>query len=328
MPAVPPKPSRAVTARCVACQRRFTPARRDQRYCSAACRQRAHRARAKLDALDRQIEAARRRYWSLIRERAEALAVSESEVLMDEAQTVDEHGNVFMHGEHVGHTTPMKPGWTGWGLEAAGPPWMPPPGDGRRHRARNSSTRRATRQYITANDEVVARREPHPKGGVALLSAVKPLPEGAFATIVADPPWRYDNAGTRGSAQGHYDTLTIEELCGIDVASRAADKSHLYLWTTAAHLPDAFRVMTAWGFEYKTYLVWVKPQMGMGNYFRISTELVLFGVRGGLRANDRSLANYFIASRSEHSAKPVQFRELVQRVSPGPYLELFSRLET
>ena len=67
------------------------------------------------------------------------------------------------------------------------------------------------------------------------------------------------------------------------VRPKAADRAHLYLWSTSSHLPEAFAVMEAWGFEYKTYLVWVKPQMGMGNYFRVSTELVLFGVRGGMR---------------------------------------------
>lgn len=152
------------------------------------------------------------------------------------------------------------------------------------------------------------------------------VPEGQFGTIVADPPWRYGNTSTRGAAEDHYATMSIDELCELDVArERAADSSHLYLWTTAGHLPEAFRVMAAWGFDYKTYLVWVKPQMGMGNYFRVSTELVLFGVRGGLRTNDRGLKNYFEARRSRHSAKPLAFRELVKRASPGPYLEMFSR---
>lgn len=121
------KPSRPVTARCATCGRRFTPQRRDQRYCSAKCRQRSYRARAKIDDLDQQIELARRHYWGLIRQKAEALlGLTESQILTREAQTVDERGNVFMHGQHVGHTTPSRPGRASWGLEAAGPPWMPP----------------------------------------------------------------------------------------------------------------------------------------------------------------------------------------------------------
>lgn len=150
--------------------------------------------------------------------------------------------------------------------------------------------------------------------------------EGTYRTIVADPPWRYGNTSTRGAAEDHYQTMSIEELCALDVArDRAAPESHLYLWATAGHLPEAFAVMAAWGFTYKTYLVWVKPQMGMGNYFRISTELVLFGVKGGLRTNHRGLMNYFEAKRAKHSAKPGAFRDLVKKASSGPYLELFAR---
>jgi N6-adenosine-specific RNA methylase IME4 len=149
---------------------------------------------------------------------------------------------------------------------------------------------------------------------------------GTYGTITADPPWRYGNTSTRGAAEDHYPTMSIDELCDLDIArSAAADESHLYLWTTAGHLPDAFRVLTAWGFEYKTYLVWVKPQMGMGNYFRVSTELVLFGVRGGMRTRDRGLRNDFQAKRGKHSAKPKVFQDLVMKASPGPYLELFAR---
>jgi N6-adenosine-specific RNA methylase IME4 len=152
------------------------------------------------------------------------------------------------------------------------------------------------------------------------------VPEGQFATIVADPPWQYGNTSTRGAAEDHYNTMTIEELCDLAVASeRAAEQSHLYLWTTAGHLPEAFQVMEAWGFTYKTYLVWVKPQMGMGNYFRVSTELVLFGIKGGMRTRDMGLMNWFQVKRGKHSAKPLAFYDLVARASPGPYLELFAR---
>lgn len=152
------------------------------------------------------------------------------------------------------------------------------------------------------------------------------IPDGQFATIVADPPWRYGNTSTRGAAEDHYPTMSIDELCELDIArERAAEQSHLYLWTTAGHLPEAFRVMEAWEFTYKTYLVWVKPQMGMGNYFRVSTELVLFGVRGGMRTRDMATMNYFEARRGKHSAKPQQFYDLAEKCSPGPYLEMFAR---
>jgi len=162
---------------------------------------------------------------------------------------------------------------------------------------------------------------------------------GTFATIVADPPWRYGNTSTRAAAQDHYDTLSIAQLCGEEllpdgtnlvkevIVPKTADRAHLYLWSTSSHLPDAFRVMEAWGFTYKTYLVWVKPQMGMGNYFRVSTELVLFGVRGDMRTNDMGTMNYFNASRGKHSAKPSVFYDLVAKSSPGPHLEMFARCD-
>jgi N6-adenosine-specific RNA methylase IME4 len=163
--------------------------------------------------------------------------------------------------------------------------------------------------------------------------------EGTFATLVADPPWRYGNTSTRAAAQDHYDTLSIAQLCGEEllpdgtnlakevVLPKAAERAHLYLWTTSSHLPDAFSVMAAWGFTYKTYLVWVKPQMGMGNYFRVSTELVLFGVKGEMRTQDMGLMNYFTAGRGKHSAKPQHFYDLVAKASPGPYLEMFARCD-
>jgi len=170
------------------------------------------------------------------------------------------------------------------------------------------------------------------------------LSEGLCTTLVADPPWRYGNTATRANAHGHYDgTLSIAQLCGTEplpdgrnlvedvVLPKAASPGHLYLWTTSSHLPEAFSVMSAWGYTYKTYLVWVKkkvdgrPQMGMGNYFRVSTELVLFGTRGDLRTRDRGLLNWFEAQRGQHSAKPLAFHDMVTKASPGPYLELFAR---
>lgn len=171
-----------------------------------------------------------------------------------------------------------------------------------------------------------------------------PLADGLCTTLTADPPWRYGNTATRANAHGHYDgTLSIAQLCGEEllpdgtnlvkdvVLPKAASPGHLYLWTTAGHLPEAFAVMEAWQYTYKTYLVWVKkttdgrPQMGMGNYFRVSTELVLFGTRGDLRTQDRGLLNWFEAQRGQHSAKPLAFHDLVAKASPGPYLELFGR---
>lgn len=152
------------------------------------------------------------------------------------------------------------------------------------------------------------------------------VPDGLFSTFVVDPPWQYGNTSTRGAAENHYGTMTIEELCDLDVVrDKAAKNAHLYMWATSSHLPEAFSVMHAWGFEYKTYLVWVKPQMGMGNYFRVSTEIILFGVKGDMRTRDRGLKNWFEIPRGKHSQKPSAFYDLVMKASPGPFMELFSR---
>jgi N6-adenosine-specific RNA methylase IME4 len=165
------------------------------------------------------------------------------------------------------------------------------------------------------------------------------LPDGMFRTITADPPWQYDNRSTRGAAEDHYGTLSISQLTGDEplpdgsnlakqIQDRTHNEAHLYLWTTAGFLRDAFDVMDAWGFTYKTFLVWCKPQMGMGNYFRISSEPVLFGVKGGLRTSHRGLMNWFEAKRGRHSAKPETFYDdLVTQASPGPYLEMFGRCQ-
>jgi N6-adenosine-specific RNA methylase IME4 len=148
---------------------------------------------------------------------------------------------------------------------------------------------------------------------------------GRFTTIVADPPWRYDNKATRGAAEDHYPTMTVAELCDMPVDEHANDNAHLYLWTTNGFLRQAFDLFDAWGFTYKAHLAWVKPQMGLGNYFRISHEHVLFGIKGKLPTASRSTMSWFSAARGRHSAKPESFYDLVEASSPGPYLELFAR---
>ena len=152
-----------------------------------------------------------------------------------------------------------------------------------------------------------------------------PLPAGTFRTVVADPPWQYGNAATRGAAEDHYPTMAVEELCELPVGDVAGDDAHLYLWVTNNFIREAFDVIDAWGFDYKTCLTWVKPQIGMGNYFRSVTEHILFGVCGGLRTQARDIRNCIEAPRQKHSAKPHSFYELVEKASPGPYLEMFAR---
>jgi N6-adenosine-specific RNA methylase IME4 len=148
-----------------------------------------------------------------------------------------------------------------------------------------------------------------------------------FGTIYADPPWRYGNQATRAAAAGVYPTMTVEEICALPVAKLAADKCHLHLWTTNAFLFECPKVMEAWGFEYKSLFVWVKPQIGIGNYWRVSHELLLLGVRGGMTflPGARDLRSWASIDRSEHSEKPTPIRRMIEKASPGPRLELFGR---
>lgn len=159
-----------------------------------------------------------------------------------------------------------------------------------------------------------------------------------YGTILADPPWQFTNRTGKMAPEHHrlrrYSTLTLDEICDLPVGQVAADASHLYLWVPNALLPEGLQVLAAWGFTYKSNLVWHKVRQdggpdgrGVGFYFRNTTELVLFGVRGSLRTLDpgRSQVNIIRSQKREHSRKPDELYEIVESCSPGPYLELFAR---
>ncbi len=148
-----------------------------------------------------------------------------------------------------------------------------------------------------------------------------------YSTIYADPPWPYSNTAARGAAENHYRTMTMQQILEEPVRELVTDQAHLHLWTTNAFLQEAFDVIQAWGFQYKSCLIWIKPQLGMGNYWRVSHEYLLLGVRGQLPFRDRSCRSWLLERRTIHSRKPFAFRELIERVSPGPYLELYGREE-
>lgn len=148
-----------------------------------------------------------------------------------------------------------------------------------------------------------------------------------FPTIHADPPWPYDNEASRAAAINHYPTMSLDAICAEPVEQLAAGNAHLHLWTTNGFLRDAFRVIDAWGFKYKSCLVWIKGDIGMGNYWRVSHEYLLLAVRGRLTFRDRTLPSWVQADRTFHSRKPAVVRTLIERVSPGPYLELHGREE-
>jgi N6-adenosine-specific RNA methylase IME4 len=131
-----------------------------------------------------------------------------------------------------------------------------------------------------------------------------------------------------------YTTMKLEEICATPVKEVAAEQSHLYLWVPNALVSEGLQVMKAWGFTYKTNIVWYKVRKdggpdgrGVGFYFRNVTELVLFGTRGQLRtlAPGRSEVNMIVSRKQDHSRKPRQLYEIIERCSPGPFLELFAR---
>lgn len=147
-----------------------------------------------------------------------------------------------------------------------------------------------------------------------------------FGTVYADPPWIYDNQASENATGLHYDGLTVDEICTLPVRELAAKDAHLHLWTTNAFLFECPRIFEAWGFEFKSSFVWVKPQMGMGNYWRVSHEFLLTGVRGNAtRFSDKSLKSWIECKRARHSEKPFIVRDFIRRASPGPYLEMFAR---
>ncbi|RAN32190.1 MT-A70 family methyltransferase [Hyphomonas pacifica] len=160
-----------------------------------------------------------------------------------------------------------------------------------------------------------------------------------YSTILADPPWQFTNR-TGKVAPEHkrlqrYPTMTLQDICDLPVESCAADRSHLYLWVPNALLPEGLKVMEAWGFQYKSNIIWEKIRKdggpdgrGVGFYFRNVTEVLLFGVRG---KNVRTLApgrrqvNFIESRKREHSRKPDEQYDIIENCSWGPFLELFSR---
>lgn len=165
-----------------------------------------------------------------------------------------------------------------------------------------------------------------------------PITTADFSTIVIDPPWKWSDEGDKsqfGRGDPAYATLSFEgvrdfEPCGDGrkVGDFAAKNAHLYLWITNRSLPKGFALLEAWGFRYVTCLTWRKPSIGMGNYFRGSSEQILFGVRGSLPLLRNDVGTWFQAKRQgKHSTKPEEFYQLVESCSPGPWLELFARKE-
>ena len=122
-----------------------------------------------------------------------------------------------------------------------------------------------------------------------------------------------------------YPTMTLWEIAALPVRRWAADNAHLYLWTTQSFLRDAYMVLEAWGGSRARCLVWSKPPKGVCGTYVCSTELCIFARRGSLEHKKRQLGTCYEWPRSHHSAKPEAFIDMVESISPGPYLEMFAR---
>jgi N6-adenosine-specific RNA methylase IME4 len=160
-----------------------------------------------------------------------------------------------------------------------------------------------------------------------------------FATVLADPPWRFTNRTGKMAPEhkrlSRYGTMTLEQIRALPIDALVLPTAHLYLWCPNALVPQGLEVMAAWGFSYKSNIVWHKVRKdggsdgrGVGFYFRNVTELILFGVKG---KNARTLApgrrqvNFMPSRKREHSRKPDAQYDLIEACSPGPFLELFAR---
>lgn len=166
---------------------------------------------------------------------------------------------------------------------------------------------------------------------VATLAAPPPLSTIArrYPVIYADPPWQYEYTETEARAiENQYPTMELAAICALDVASAATDDALLFLWATSPKLVDALAVIKAWGFEYRTNLVWIKDKLGMGYYVRAQHELLLIAKRGTLPTPEaaRRPSSVLAAPRGAHSEKPAEIYDLIERMYPElPRLELFAR---
>jgi len=173
--------------------------------------------------------------------------------------------------------------------------------------------------------------------GVVLSLAALHVDE-PFGTVLADPPWRFQNRSGKVAPEhkrlSRYDTMSWKDIAALPVDDLMAPKSHCYLWVPNALLAEGLQVLENWGFTYKANLVWAKRRKdggpdgrGVGFYFRNTTELVLFGTKGKLRtlAPARRQVNIIETRKREHSRKPDEQYPVIESCSPGPYLELFAR---
>lgn len=173
----------------------------------------------------------------------------------------------------------------------------------------------------------------------AALDLLKTVGDRKFRTVLADPPWQFQNRTGKVAPEhkrlSRYGTMDLQDIKSLPVSSICEETAHLYLWVPNALLPEGIEVLKSWGFSYKSNIVWQKIRKdgepdgrGVGFYFRNTTELILFGVRGKnarTLAPARSQVNVIKSRKREHSRKPDEQYKLIEECSPGPYFEMFAR---
>lgn len=145
-----------------------------------------------------------------------------------------------------------------------------------------------------------------------------------FKTILADPPWSKFQSGKRGAIQ-HYDLMPLARIKAMPIADLCEENAHLYLWVPNGLLQQGLDVVAAWGFTYRSDMVWCKPRLGLGNYIRTAHETLLFATHGKSPVNFHSQGSWLTAPVQKHSQKPEEQYAIIKRLSNGPYLELFAR---
>jgi N6-adenosine-specific RNA methylase IME4 len=198
-------------------------------------------------------------------------------------------------------------------------------------RKRGEATRKV-RQLAKAEgkrariEEVVSQVEAPAPGVYA--GPLEGVPGGQWLTIAADPPWAYQDAGCDGAAQAEYDTMTTAQIAALDVGRLAhAEGCHLWMWTTWPMIREKapHMVLAAWGFTWRSELVWDKQRFGVGRWLRKQTEVLILATRGRLPIATQDIPDMLSVARGRHSEKPSEAMEIIERASPGPRVELFAR---
>lgn len=191
-------------------------------------------------------------------------------------------------------------------------------------------------QYLSlASEAGLSKRELREEIKKESFQPAPPMPEGTYRVIYCDPPWKYndeckDGAIQTGGASKHYPTMSIDELCEMELP-QTEPNAVLFMWVTSPLLEESFRVVNAWGFKYKTSFVWDKVRHNMGHYNSVRHELLLVCTKGSCTPDNMKLFDSVqsVEKTDKHSEKPEEFRDIINTLyTTGNKIELFARVKT